>query len=285
MHFQALYTQTFNKQSGDADNAAMLKEVTNTYPYFSLAHFFLLQYTVADEQDYNDIAAKTALHFSNPHLLNEHLYGVEPKENGVAVTESTLKETIETSEVPAVIPSEETAAFDALQNIPSIQTSEETIQVLPIREDALKTDAAEEAAYAAPIQEKKESTQIENLKEAPLFEPLFASDYFASQGIKLSEKQQPTDRMGKQLKSFTEWLKTMKKVHDYKQPTAGLAIDLSVQNLAEKSNKEAEVLTESMADVYVQQGKMHKAREIYEKLSLLNPSKNAYFAAKIEQIK
>jgi hypothetical protein len=135
------------------------------------------------------------------------------------------------------------------------------------------------AIAAEPVAEEKQK------EEAPLFEPLFASDYFASQGIKLSEEQQPTDRMGKQLKSFTEWLKTMKKVHDPKQPSAEAPVDLTVQKLAEKSNKEEEVLTEAMAEVFLQQGKTNKAKEIYEKLSLLNPSKSAYFAAKLEQIK
>lgn len=288
MHFQSLYTQTFKEHNGDAGHTTLLKEVVHTYPYFSLAHFFLLQHTVENEQNYNDIAAKTALHFSNPFLLNEHLFGEEPNENADAVSEPLLNETAaETTEAVAVISVEESADLDALQNNTAIQTSEETIPVLSNQEDVIKTgDAAEETVFAPPI--KEETTEVspkENIKEAPLFEPLFASDYFASQGIKLSEEQQPTDRMGKQLKSFTEWLKTMKKVHDYKQPTADQAIDLSVQNLAEKSNKDAEVLTESMADVYLQQGKMHKAREIYEKLSLLNPSKNAYFAAKIEHIK
>lgn len=40
-----------------------------------------------------------------------------------------------------------------------------------------------------------------------------------------------------------------------------------------------------MAEAYIQQGKIAKARDIYEKLSLLNPSKNVYFAAKIESLK
>ena len=46
-----------------------------------------------------------------------------------------------------------------------------------------------------------------------VFEPMHLVDYFASQGIKLSEEVQTGDKLGKQLKSFTEWLKTMKKVH------------------------------------------------------------------------
>lgn len=122
-------------------------------------------------------------------------------------------------------------------------------------------------------------------KEEMLFEPLSATDYFASQGIKLSEDVQTGDKLGKQLKSFTEWLKTMKKVHGNKLPDGSEQVDLAVQKLAEKSNQEDIILTESMAEAYVLQGKNAKARDIYEKLSLLNPSKNVYFAAKIESLK
>jgi hypothetical protein len=35
----------------------------------------------------------------------------------------------------------------------------------------------------------------------------------------------------------------------------------------------------------IKQNKQEKAIEMYEKLSLMNPSKSAYFAAKIESLK
>lgn len=115
------------------------------------------------------------------------------------------------------------------------------------------------------------------------FEPLHTSDYFASQGIKLSEQVQPEDKLGQQLKSFTQWLKTMKKIH-YEQVPVDAQTDTTIQKLAEKSNTEDETITEAMAEVLVQQGKINKALELYQKLSLQNPSKSAYFAAKIEQL-
>ncbi|MEO8172976.1 MAG: hypothetical protein ABI581_07830 [Sediminibacterium sp.] len=117
------------------------------------------------------------------------------------------------------------------------------------------------------------------------FEPLHTTDYFASLGIKLSGEIKPGDKLGKQLKSFTEWLKTMKKVHTDKLEQSSGGADQVIQSLAEKSNTEDEVLTETMAEVLIQQGKADKAIEVYKKLSLLNPSKNAYFAAKIDQLK
>ena len=118
-----------------------------------------------------------------------------------------------------------------------------------------------------------------------LFEPMHMVDYFASQGIKLSQEALQTDKLGKQLKSFTEWLKTMKKVHPEKVFAIAEQKDLLVQNLDEKSNIEDDVLTEAMAEVFAMQGKNNKAIEVYEKLSLLNPLKSAYFAAKILLLK
>ncbi len=121
--------------------------------------------------------------------------------------------------------------------------------------------------------------------EALVFEPMHLVDYFASQGIKLSDEVQPADKLGKQLKSFTEWLKTMKKVHVPVTEAIAANSDILVQTLAEKSNWEAEVVTEAMAEVLTQQGKVAKAIEVYKKLSLLNPPKSTFFAAKIEQLK
>ncbi len=133
------------------------------------------------------------------------------------------------------------------------------------------------------FENKIATTEIE--KEELLFEPLFASDYFASQGIKLSAEIKSDDKLGKQLKSFTEWLKTMKKADAGKLPETSGITDRAVSDMAEKSNTTAQIVTESMADVYIQQGKPNKAIEIYEQLSLHNPSKSVFFADKIKSLK
>jgi hypothetical protein len=122
-------------------------------------------------------------------------------------------------------------------------------------------------------------------KEPLLFEPLYTTDYFASQGIKLSEKVLDNDKLGQQLKSFTSWLKTMKKVHPEKIATNNATNEAAIQALAEKSNVEEEVYTEAMAEAFVQQGKPIRATEVYLKLSLMFPEKSAYFAAKIDNLK
>ena len=133
----------------------------------------------------------------------------------------------------------------------------------------------------------KEEIEIatEKIEEELLFQPLHASDYFASQGIKLSENALATDKLGKQLKSFTAWLKTMKKVNTDKLPIVSAIAETAVKTQAEKSNVEEEIVTEPMAEAYILQNKTLKAIDIYNKLSLLNPTKSAYFAAKIDSLK
>ena len=125
---------------------------------------------------------------------------------------------------------------------------------------------------------------IENESLIP-FEPLHSIDYFASQGITIAATSNSNDKIDKQLRSFTDWLKTMKKIHTIKPEAVNNPVDEKIQSIAENSNVNPDVLTEAMATVFENQGKTEKAIEIYEKLSLLNPSKSAYFAAKITSLK
>ncbi len=115
-------------------------------------------------------------------------------------------------------------------------------------------------------------------------EPLHTVDYFLSQGIKITEESSSNDKLGSQLKSFTDWLKSMKKVHQ-KLPHEAENTDKVIQTIAEHSNEAAAVETEAMAEVLIRQGKRLQAFEIYEKLSLKNPSESTYFAAKIKSLK
>jgi outer membrane PBP1 activator LpoA protein len=96
----------------------------------------------------------------------------------------------------------------------------------------------------------------------------------------------PKDKFGKQLKSFTEWLKTMKRISPTQMPVSNdTSSENKVQNLAQDSIHDSSVWTEAMAEVWAKQGNTQKAIEVLNKLSLLNPSKKAYFATKIENLK
>jgi hypothetical protein len=285
------------------DRSSFLKELTEQYPYFTPAQFYLLQQSSETDAAYHSQAAKTALLFNNPHWLQ---YQLQPHET-IAITQHTIvqqpvetvteEQTNENEVVSAFaeqhheIVAEPSLAPELLQEETTVEPVAEparslTQEALMLAEDPDATDDTEMEEEIAPV-----VINIPGLKEVPLnehlpaFEPMHMVDYFASQGIKLTDEVQTADKLGKQLKSFTEWLKTMKKVHiPGNEVNAGVS-DIAIQALAAKSNKEGEIVTEAMAEVLIQQGKAGKAIEVYKKLSLLNPSKSAFFAAKIEQLK
>jgi hypothetical protein len=118
------------------------------------------------------------------------------------------------------------------------------------------------------------------------FEPYHTVDYFASQGIRYREEQKEKDRFSVQLRSFTEWLKTMKRLPANEQvPVATVSEEKKVEQMAEVSIAPREIVTETMAEVWEKQGNREKAMQLYQKLSLLDPAKSAYFAAKIDKLK
>jgi len=143
-----------------------------------------------------------------------------------------------------------------------------------------------EAALKVSTPSLSSPLKVTASKEELLFEPYHTVDYFASQGIRFKMEEQPTDKFGQQLKSFTDWIKTMKKLP---LSEIGKSVDpkeeRKVEQMAGRSLDQEEVVTEAMAEIWIKQRNLTQAREVYHKLSLLEPAKSAYFASKINELK
>jgi hypothetical protein len=177
---------------------------------------------------------------------------------------------------------------------PDETDTEERQAHIEIRHEEMPINIELESKMGPPegeIDEPEISIPLPDLKQEPTeteltFEPYHTVDYFASQGIKFVPEEKPADRFGQQLKSFTEWLKTMKRLPETERAKIpDVALEEKVQELADHSISEGDVVTETMAEVWLKQGNKEKAIETYNKLSLLNPSKSAYFASLVEQLK
>lgn len=281
-----------------------LQQLAAKYPYSAAIQLLVAQKIKAEhdgspgmEQPANDI------YFHNPfwvdQLLNEKgTVSIKTKEKELLTAPEPVFEVKEEEakiEIPAT--SSVTEAMETATSYPVPETA--TLVEEVVMNTELKTE--ESPAVVGEMEQQVVATSDEPAIKIPAFkiepvdpanatltfEPYHTVDYFASQGIKFSTEEKPKDKFGQQLKSFTEWLKTIKKV-----PATELGniannqqAEQKVEQLAEKSLTEGDVLTEAMAEVWAKQGNTAKAIITYQKLSLLNPSKSSYFAGLIEQLK
>ncbi len=306
---ELLFETIFKRKISDSDNKAFFTQIAEAHPYFSVAQYYLLLQTDKESSNYSKQAAKTSLLFNNPFWLQFQLGDTlldNTNEDIASLSNITISEKIELvnaipieqkNDFPEIIQVEKQEAEitpeielnNTDQRSETINTPEPTSHfnegITPLENDIEQEDDSLSDQRISPFNFKFNLNTSEVTEDKITFEPLHTSDYFASLGIKLSGKILHSDKLGKQMKSFTEWLKELKKLQPDQLPLQSEQADLTIQKLAEASNLGGEVETEAMAEVLIQQGKKQKALNVYKKLSLLDPSKSAYFAAKIDQLK
>ena len=200
------------------------------------------------------------------------------------INEGLAEEPIRDEETPFVLEETET-------NHTPVEAGAAAVEAAPAGNPVVAAEipvAASEvpaAAHTEPQQAEAHQSPTPAAEPALVFEPYHTIDYFASQGIKLTLEENPVDSLGKQLKSFTDWLKVMRRLPQKdKEVVPDRVAEQAIQSFAAHSIEGRDVVTETMAEVLAKQGMRERARVVYEKLSLLNPGKSAYFAAKIEQL-
>ena len=290
----------FAKNSFDEVTEEQLLDYTHAYPYTGIGHFLLAKRKKDNGEPYQAAAAKASLYFNNPlwlhYLLESYPEDIEVPEVG-KVPEVPEEESVMHSEKLVVELGEvEKVAEPVSENNEAVVASHENESVelhdqIPVKEAAIIPVSTDETSIpAVPTDSSVPAVHsVAPSLEEPLFEPYHTIDYFASQGIKLRLEDLEKDKFGKQLRSFTDWLRTMKKITPVVagSPVAEPQQDPSeaeIQKVAAESVEASDVETEAMAEVWVKQGKKARAAAIYRKLSLLNPAKSHYFAAKIDQL-
>lgn len=188
----------------------------------------------------------------------------------------------------------------------------------PIKDELLQptTEPTPKKAINADFKHRPEWEH----KSDNLIPPIYTEDYFLHQGMTVSNEI-PED-IGRSdhshqaaesakslmvMMSFSEWLSYYKRKRQEEQEEEQdqkelktmwqkekLAAALEEENeeipegvfeMAVNSiTKEENLVSESLAEVLVKQGRYDKAIDMYKKLSLRKPQKKAYFARKIEEI-
>lgn len=266
-----------------------LQKITEAHPYFSLGHLLLSKkLKAAHHNAFDSQVQRTAAYFNNT-LWLDHL--LQPEKAAVKLPGDIDEETKPL--LNRVIQEEQRTQFE-------MKNAEPAVIVARPEEEQYAAVTTEEVMHQAEDEEKQKEV-ISSVLEEQLAEfqkpvtadtelkiatePYYTVDYFASQGIKI-DLTQPQDKLGTQVKKFTDWLKQMKNIKTGNEaPASDPEVDNMIQGIAKTSNETKEIVTETMAEVLIKQGKTDKAVQLYIKLSFLNPDKSAYFAAKIEQLK
>jgi predicted RNA-binding protein Jag len=301
VHGQTITAAITGHTSLQSANRQALEAIAARYPYFGIPQLLLAKKLMnsGDEPAYKKQVQLAALHIPNLHWLHYQLQEQEETPT-IAQPVTTAAIAVEEEKADTEKPLSSREVIDkAIEDLLHIPPKEEPVA----EEDRVKEsndfpELVHEEEHTAPDdeipnmrmaellqQQKEQFTQPVDSGAELSIEPAAAHavDYFGSQGIKIEDAQ---DKMVVKVRKFTDWLKHTKRANPY--PTdLGTDPDLesAVQQTAASSNELKDVLTESMAEILAQQGKIDKAIQTYIKLSFLNPDKTAYFASKIQALK
>lgn len=272
-----LIQSLFEKESLEEMTLDEFRRIADQYPYSSIVQFlYSCKLKSVYHLDFPEQVTHTALFFSSPQWLHYQLSDESEKGsfrlNQYDFSYNNISEDQPQEQpVSGVIETYDDDEMGLSNDFPE--------------EEVYETDTAPFEKTDLPIEENKELEQLENVPDQAIpIEPYHTVDYFASQGIK-NRLDDPQDDLGKKVKTFTAWLKTMKRL----QPAAEIfeieESDEEIDNGIDLQVPQEVIATEAMAEVYLKQGLTQKAIEVYAKLSLQNPANSHIFAAKIIQIK
>ncbi|MBC9929954.1 hypothetical protein [Chitinophaga qingshengii] len=167
---------------------------------------------------------------------------------------------------------------------------------------AATTEATDHTTTADERPIKIFPLEIPTAEETTLtFQPLYTDDYFAYKRLKDPENADELSIQGEaEMKSFTSWLRQIKdnfsgrsskdwyqqQLHRIYDEEEEPEVSETVERMAMDSiTFNNDIVSETLAEIWVRQHQYQQAIRIYQKLSLLNPDKNAYFAQKIQELK
>lgn len=275
----------FNSDSLADVETYRIEEIITRYPYFALPRYWL-----ARKQRWQDkLSSNTTDTTDKQAIARARLFAHDP-----FVCLQYLLTPFEQPQIHSALPIAGSLVEETLPDTSSTETSERESSTPAVesetRSEVPETQKPVPASIApADADSPTESGQPEAklCEEEPLHspwaEPLYTRDYFAYAGITLGEDEADLHRpTTAQMKSFTEWLRnTRRPIHRADPDSAEEETD------EPESHTEApfRVITESMANIWLQQGQPLKAIEVLEQLRLLNPEKSDYFAQRIATIR
>ena len=260
----------FQRESMDEMTLDELKSHAEAFPYSSIIQFlYTCKLKSQYHLDFPEAVSKTALFFDDSSWLNYQLREEGEKGNFRKIlygSQHNDANEVEGLNLPAEGRGVEEVDFDE-------------------NEGGFHDPAIVQAIEKIELQDPNTNPASGTNKDFDFqLTPYHTIDYFASLGIKINMENEK-DELSLKVKSFTAWLKTMKRLQPGPETVTVKDIQSILNTQNDKENQPEAILTEAMAEVYLKQGLREKAIDVYDKLSLQNPLNSHKFADKISQIK
>lgn len=271
------------------ESLPLLKQLTEQYPYFqSAAILYLLNLTMEDHIGFEKQLRITAAYAPDRKRLKRLVHSLKQATSDVETVESEAKTEAETAAHSGEAPSEKEPPETGASQPPA-EKLDLHLQDLDRVIDRLEPDRYGEdpTSYFKMIQDlifrledvaKSDLvTQHESQSPREITGIRETGDYNLSH---LRDKHEATGSFESKKDLIDKFLSNQP--HISKPSASGFfSPDDKARSSIENQN---EIVSETLARIFVEQGNYARAIKIYRKLSLLNPEKSSYFAARISKI-
>ncbi len=296
MNRQQLYDLIGNPVDLNENTLTSLQELVAEYPFFQAARLLLLKnLQMLDHVRYEPELKRSALFISDRTRLYEVIKGLYPEKDSATVQ----AETEETAEKETEVVTEEKKSSVAVTG--KVESVSDYFGIDDV------TETLQGGKVGFTFANENNGPETEALPEEMLF------DYEKSSAGYTLSMEDDADQDGSH--SFEDWLylvsndavenkvepqkieteaknktadvidKFLNSDHDPIKPKSE-SEEKGVKEIKETpAFEEDELMTETLAKIYVKQGHYSKALKIFEKLSLKYPEKSVYFAQQIENVK
>ncbi|MEZ5015669.1 MAG: tetratricopeptide repeat protein [Flavipsychrobacter sp.] len=307
----ARYMDAAKKHKGSPYNEELMAQMQLYSGNWILYSDFLNE--VVDGADV-EMASQEALTSTTEQTVVDNVPEPITEETTQTVEEAPVTEAVETKNEPTIISSENDNDTDDADDFNPVNTDFNTGDKPYVRKEKRKD--------RKPIVEERMMTDNED--DEALILPIYTDDYFLHQGVNVSNKipedfesaegaiesesnEDDEEKALMVVMSFAEWLnffKTKKQAEEeeeegqkalktmWQKEKLAAALEEEDEEIPENVfemavnsiSKEDGLISESLANIHIKQGRYDKAIDMYRKLSLRNPQKKAYFARKIEYL-
>ncbi|GIJ97718.1 hypothetical protein [Capnocytophaga stomatis] len=266
------------------EQAHELDHIVKEYPYFQAARVLQLKVLHSEgNYRYNKALKLAAVHVLDRSVLYEfiHSKAVVPDVSALKQDLNEIKKAVqrqETKEIPEVVsvnyqPSE---TF-TIPQVPKSIFDEDIFSEKFIRQGDIESILVYKEEMTDLIPEKtggKQDAVLGNKVDS-------ISEWLKniSEDKEMQSSEYKDDNVAKKFYLIDKFLETNPKI----EPTKDYSSNVNLAN--EVKTDPRQLMTETLAQVYVNQKKYKQAIQAYEILILKNPEKSAYFASQIQEIK